>query len=86
MKPKELGDFAKQKTNEINTAYSRLKTDNKFRVIMLLLLSAILFIQILILVELKSTRIPTYGDLRAAKDSNERRKLMERRPMIKSYE
>ena len=32
MKPKELGDFAKQKTNEINTAYSRLKTDNKFRI------------------------------------------------------
>ena len=48
MKPKELVDFAKQKTNEINTAYLRLKTDNKFRVIMLLFLSAILFTQILI--------------------------------------
>jgi hypothetical protein len=86
MKPKELGDFAKQKTKEINTAYLRLKTDNKFRVIMLLILSAILFTQVLILVELKSSRIPTYGDLRAAKDSNERRELMDRRPMVRSYE
>ena len=84
MNTKELGDLAKQKTKEINTAYSRLKTDNKFRVIILLLLSAILFTQILILVELKSSRIPTIGDLRAAKDSNERRELMNRRPMVQS--
>jgi hypothetical protein len=84
MKPNVLGDFAKQKTKEINTAYLRLKTDNKFRVIMLLLLSAILFTQILILVELKSTRIPTIGDLRDAKDSNERRELINRRPMVQS--
>ena len=86
MKPRDILKFSEEEGKAILEAYKMMNLDNRFRALTNGLLLIIAVLLLFILIELKKSQIPRYGDFRIAESKEEKIELMNKRPMIKTYE